>query len=636
MEKISFSLQTSFSRKKSFSLKKIVSIVALIILPQVFLYASDWTLGATKFSFSQNESHSSSEEDAASILPQLILEQIVSTSSRITTNREMLNRALDDLLTKRLSLFLQLSNEVKVRDSLVIQEDDKNNLKKKIAEEEKKIDDIEKQIDENLKLVEKAKRETLEKIKKEEKPSLESEKELKEENREDKKLSFQSIQSLFNKKENVVAPPSSEKIVLYKNDSSSLFSVPETALISGVKSREFDKAVTSAKINGLLTGTITIYGDYIAVTVELLIFPGAISNGVVTEVGTLSDLVEIAQNIALYFSPKIFNSMPINLFFDIVPEDAALNAKVTIDGIVYSKVPQKAIIQSGIHTIEIESKGYNTQTVSWNFSDVPSFLIHAAFTEEKNGVLSLSLKEPLVGAFYANGKYSGESGVGKISTSIEINGQPVIGQILTDKKSVKKVRKEVKDENGKIKYEETEEEGSYIGSFFYIPEFLSNPNESLIIKAKPVDNATVVNNRRIWMYRGYSALMVSLPATFFTIGKSKALTNGYNSGAITDISQIATWQNASYISIGVSCAAGAFFIFELAKYLKAADAVIPVTARQAKNSEIEKSLEKSKALEIQEDEKQNDTVNTEDSSVTTTETSTDQTSTESIINKINE
>ena len=160
--------KTSFSGKKRFSLKKIVFIIALIILSQVFLYASDWTLGAAKFSFSQNESHSSSEEDAASILPQLILEQIVSTSSRITTKREMLNRTLDDLLTKRLSLFLQLSNEIKIRDSLVIQEEDKNNLKKKITDEDKKISDIENQIDENLLQVEKAKKETLANIKKEE------------------------------------------------------------------------------------------------------------------------------------------------------------------------------------------------------------------------------------------------------------------------------------------------------------------------------------------------------------------------------------------------------------------------------------------------------------------------------------
>ena len=117
--------------------------------------------------------------------------------------------------------------------------------------------------------------------------------------------------------------------------------------------------------------------------------------------------------------------------------------------------------------------------------------------------------------------------------------------------------------------------------------------------------------------------------------------NGYNSDAITDIEQIATWQTASYISIGVSCAAGAFFIFELVKYLKSADAVIPATARQAKNSEIEKSLEKSKELKIEAAVKKADSVQSS-TDVTSTDvtssdtTSQDATSTEETVTKINE
>jgi len=386
--------------------------------------------------------------------------------------------------------------------------------------------------------------------------------------------------------------------VLYKKDAYTLFAPAATAIAAGVKSYEFDKAVTAEKINGLITGTITVYGTYAAVNAELLVYPGAISAGTVTEVGSLDNCQQIAQNIARSLSPKLFNNLPISVYFDIQPEEAAKNATITVDGTVYDSVPQTLSVQAGIHTVTIESEEFNAQSVTWNFKDVPSFLIHAALTKKNDGTLSLSLKKPLVGSFFTNGLFAGKSGAGQITAQVSVNGQPVIGQFVTEKKSVKKVRKEVTDSSGNKTMQYVEEEGDFIGQVFYIPEALAVPDSSLTVKVNPADNASNIDKRRIWMYRGYSALIVTLPFTFYCYGKYDAQFKGYQAGAFTDVQTIENWRTTTWISIGASCVAGSFFVYELVKYLRAADAVIPVTVKKAKSGEVEKSTLESASLAV--------------------------------------
>jgi len=556
----------------------------LVFVLTVHAYGADWTLGAQKFSFAQNGIESASQDGAASLIPQLILEQISTVSTRVPTNRELLNRTLDDLQTKRLSLFLQLSKEVKTRDAIFLTEADGRNRKKKITDEQVKIASLQKQIDDNLALADKARADF--------EPSMNA---VTPEQGNPQEFSFEKI---FGSKKNMLSAEQTENVVLYKKDAYTLFAPAATAIAAGVKSYEFDKAVTAEKINGLITGTITVYGTYAAVNAELLVYPGAISAGTVTEVGSLDNCQQIAQNIARSLSPKLFNNLPISVYFDIQPEEAAKNATITVDGTVYDSVPQTLSVQAGIHTVTIESEEFNAQSVTWNFKDVPSFLIHAALTKKNDGTLSLSLKKPLVGSCFTNGLFAGKSGAGQITAQVSVNGQPVIGQFVTEKKSVKKVRKEVTDSSGNKTMQYVEEEGDFIGQFFYIPEALAVPDSSLTVKVNPADNASNIDKRRIWMYRGYSALIVTLPFTFYCYGKYDAQFKGYQAGAFTDVQTIENWRTTTWISIGASCVAGSFFVYELVKYLRAADAVIPVTVKKAKSGEVEKSTLESASLAV--------------------------------------
>ena len=131
-------------------LKNVLSLITLIIAGCSVSFSEDWTLAAMKFDFSQNVSHSSLEEKASEDIPSLILEKIGLGSFHILSYDEQTDRDLYELQTKRLSLFLQLSREIKLRDELVLKENSARKFKKKIAEEEAKIADIENQIKENL------------------------------------------------------------------------------------------------------------------------------------------------------------------------------------------------------------------------------------------------------------------------------------------------------------------------------------------------------------------------------------------------------------------------------------------------------------------------------------------------------
>lgn len=552
--------------KNRVALKTVFVLIITLFTGTALLSSEDWTLAAQKFVLTQHDVSSSSLNGISTLLPQLILDQIVTGGERIPSNREMLNRQLNTLLTERLSLFLQLSAEVKKRDSVFFTVHEEALQKKTIEEENNKIQEIQVQIDENIQ-----KSETLKE--KYRLPIEQEESGLLIEQNEGKKKEF-NLLTAFKKNDSddeIIMVPSSEKIVLYKNDSYTLFAPSDSVMEAGYTSREFSNAVIDQKIQGLLTGSITMYGDYIAVTAELFMYPGAVSLGVITEVGTVADCVLIAENIASFLAPKIYTSMPVDILLSVEPEEALKEIKLSVDGVAYNSFQKKIQLRSGIHTIELESTQYNSQTITWNFKDVPSFLVEVKLTPKKDGKLNVYMARPFAGSFIINGLSPEDEKPGSYNTKATVNGQPVIGYFVTEDK---------------------------LSSFFYIPEALALPENNLVVKIKPVDNAAEIDKRRIWMYRGYSTLICSLPFTFLSLGKCQSLETylitAMNSGKQESEeffnnadSYNNFWSPARNISIGVSCAAGAFFVFELIRYLRAAEKVIPVTAKQMKDGENE-------------------------------------------------
>ena len=554
-------MTTTLTSRKAVSILKRLMLLALLISWGGGLYASDWILAAAPFTFTQTGPKSSFQEKTAELFPKMILDQLGTGDMRLPPRSEMLDRKLAELRNERQSLFLQLSAAIKVRDSLFLQETNERRLKKKIADQEKKIREIQDRIDENLKDADRA--------------VIQIENESS--GVQEQKLNFfQSVASFFSEKEEKPVKDSvNEAIKIYGEDGAKLLSPDAEIWSTGMASRDFINFMSKEKVNGYLTGTLTFYGNYFSASVQLTLYPGGKSAGSIIEVGNVDDMVSVARNVTQYLRTVVINSSPVKLYFDISPEEAARKAMIKVDGIVESLSGNSLSVTAGIHTINIESPGYETLAVTYTFKDSDSFFVRIPMSERKDGTYSIYLKEPVEGTLFANGKIVGD---GMHGGRVSVNGSPVIAQIRTEIPGVEGVDEEGNPVVSKDKA---------FGTFFYIPEALQKDGAELVVKAKPVDTASLIDGRRKWAYRGYSAFILTLPVTLFIAGNYETAARGYNSGYV-DLDTVRGWEYARTGAIVLSVGAAGFFIYELVRYLHAASSVLPESAVEAKPSDMER------------------------------------------------
>ncbi len=546
-------------------MKKFISILLTFLFFLAFSFSaeSSWVLGAEQFRFNQAKrnsqfSPSSVDSEISKLLPQLILEQIAQRASRQIPASEELNRKLDSLQTDRISLLLQLSKEYKTRDALVLQNLSARKFKSALEDESEKISEIEKKIDENLALAE------AERVKAA--PDLEREEKIaageKIEERPGEKFHFFPFFGRPDEKRQ----PLIEEISIYKNDSSAVFMPTEEALAAGYESRLFEKEISAAKINGFLSGVITVFGEYASVSVSLYVYPGAKKYGSVTEVGLLGQPLVIARNIARAMTPILANSLPVELNFEILPKEAARTARITVDGLVFDRIPDHFPIDAGIHTILVESSGYEKASISYQFRGNDHYLVKADLPPLAKGSFDLRLKKMKDGIFYADGIEMAPVTEEKPSARLSINGKSVLGYFSLPAA-----------EN----LSDSDEEKKPDGAFFYIPNDKIKNGGHLLVNAKTFDRAANIDKRRRSMYTAYSALICSLPFTFYTYGnflvENQGLSLGYKSYA-----DVKEWQKKSYVCLGITSVLGVISTIELIRYLYAANQVLPASGKTDK------------------------------------------------------
>lgn len=617
-----------------------------------------------EFTFSQTRSRGQSSAEAAKVLPQLILERISSGSIRQLPEKEVLDRKLKELQTERLSLFLQLSKENQARDALVLSTGSQRKLKKSLKAEDEKIAEIEDKIKENLSNVDKEIAEAEKKIGREEvrlggqspqnpedsenheNKSEEKSSDLKSDAQNEQKGFFVRAGDFFRPfalpffhrdEENKIVE---ESVVIYKSDPSALFNPSDQAKEDGFSSWTFEKEVTSAKINGLLSGKITSYGDYCSVTVELRTYPGAKVAGTVTEVGMLGELIPLAARISAGLSPKISNTLPVEIEFDVFPEKAQENLVVTVDGVVQQMLSKtragrdaenSILVNAGIHRVVLECEGYEPLTFLYSFSDESIFTVKAELVPDVRNEIHIRLKKYKDGIFYANGLESAEVSPENPYGNLTVNGKPALAvfkaastepeksgksSVINDEDSSENMenenlesnsrnqvaenpepepetkKKKKEDKSGKL---EPKEESNI--AFIQIPQSTAFDGAYLVANAKPYDRAANIDHRRRMMYLAYSGLICSLPFTFYNLGNFTAENNAYSdSDKRSSYNDVLEWQKKSYISLGVTAVFGVWTVFELVRYLHAADKVLPVKAKvDKKSAKILRQIEESEA-----------------------------------------
>ncbi|MBQ0039158.1 MAG: hypothetical protein KBS64_01865 [Treponema sp.] len=532
-----------------------------------FVFPGDWVLAAKKFDFVQNKKRDLYEQEFSSLVPQMVLEQISEGLIRSTSEKEMMDRTLDTYLVERQSLFLNLAKENKVRDGLVLSNPTEKKFKKALAAQQKKIQEVEEKIDENL--------EKTRQIREEYQNSLVNE-EKKNKTESDFNIFFNPLTNLFVKKTEKLLPDAEdEKVTLYKKDSSALYVPSENYKNNGPDSRAFEKEMVSAKINGFLDGTLTLYGDYFSVTCTLWLYPGRQVLGSITEVGKIRDCGTVASNIASYMAPLLANHMPVDIIFEVTPEEIVDKSSVTVDGIYYEKIPEKLVLDSGKHSIKVECKDYYSRMITYEFTGADKFVIQADMIKQENSELSVAILKPIKGTVYADGKFSGDILDGNIYGNFSADGSPVIGQFIAMDKDKK---------------------GNKQSFFYYVPEHLQQNGTVLAVNGTARDHESYVDKRRIWTYRAYTLLVLSMPFTLYSTGKYNSAVRAYNSKSFNDLDEVYRLQDRKNICLGITAACTGLFVIELVRYLIAANSVLPASVHKASSSEIHKAEEKQKKM----------------------------------------
>lgn len=503
-----------------------------------------WTIAAQKFDFAKGQNDSSINRALSETIPVSILEKLNKNLERNVLPDEVYSRKSKELLKSRQSLFLQLSSAYQKRDALFLENISQKALEKKIKEEEKKIKEIQKKIDDNL-------QEQNELI-------LKTETQLEQINKNNvSKNSNSEIElyknlftSIFKNEKSLIQK---EQIVFYQNDYSVLYEPSEKTKKLNPLSNDFAEEIFSKNINTLMTGTITKYGDYLSVKVEVILYPNAKTIGSFLEIGSLDDLDFITSSLANQIVPSLTNSMPVKVNVRISPSELQNETKIYIDDVLF-KSNESFILESGVHNVQFVADNYQSVGTDYYFEGNTQYYIDVKLKEKKDGQITLALVKPVFGEIFVNGQ-SVEKETNRKS-KIVINGNEILGEFLS-------------------------EDGE--SAFFYIPQKQILDDNFVSINPKPFDREKYIDTRRKWMYGSYSLLIVSLIPTFISAGELNNAVKRYNDG-IWNYNKAKPYENVYTICSSISIGCGVLFVFELIRYFYAANSVLPQKAKNVPES----------------------------------------------------
>jgi hypothetical protein len=311
---------------------------------------------------------------------------------------------------------------------------------------------------------------------------------------------------------------------------------------------DLEKAITGAKINGLITGKIMVQDEYAAVSAELRVFPGGTLLGSTMEIGRLADSSSLVRS--LYFSllPYIVNSLPAILQFEVYPPEIRDTVYINIGDTVLSEIPDSYSVQSGVRQISFDADGYDAESLSINFEGGATYLIRVELHEKKLNAISLSLKQEALGLFLINAKTLEGAPV-----SVETSGKTVLGRF-------------------------DPEDG--LPGYFVVPAVAaSSRQKDWVVKPNTADISARIETSRKIMYASYSAFIVSLPVAFYFWGEYTKYNNAaYIMPTSENIAAWHDWENYRNIATGATIVLGVNFFAQLFVYLYRANAIVPATA----------------------------------------------------------
>lgn len=511
-----------------------------------------WVIGAEKFRYSSAYKEDEAVvEGISQMFPNRIMEKLDEDWTHVEYPDERLEQTLYTLRKERLSLFLQLSSEHKKRDSLILQNYSKGKLKAKVREADKAIAAIEKKISENLKLVDEA----MQRFTKEEKDMQKGF--FNQDGKSEAKNFGNMFRNMFSKDAVLI---SERDVSFYKDDQLAFFQPSEKAKKAGYGSFDYEKEVVSAGINSLITGTVTNYGEYYFVSVDVYEYPGGKLNRSVSEVGKIEEADFISSSLAHQIVITLTNGMPVEVIFDIKPVEVSRKVRIYFDDVLQPPEMTHLMTESGVHAVKFVYDGYKEMGTSYFFEGNHVYNVEVNMQPLTEYFINVVNILPFEGTFYAAG-IQAEAVEDELSHArIKINDAQILGQFISAE--------------------------GYTTNYYVPKTFLVDDN-TVALKSHNFDANEYIDHRRRYMYGTYTLLMLSMVPYFYTYGNYSNAVTLYKKG-LGDADDALMWQTRNQICGGIAIGFGALFVYELVRYLIAANSVLPVKTKTISPKKLER------------------------------------------------
>ncbi|MDR3312438.1 MAG: hypothetical protein LBS64_04845 [Spirochaetaceae bacterium] len=483
----------------------------------------NWVLAAAPFSVTAVSGRNMGT--SATLIPSYILDQLSGGLVHRILPDEKQIRLLRELQTQQQAIFLELSAAIKKRDSAIFESSRPRQIKKLIKAEEKKIRDIKARID--------GKTLEIRAVFPEYGQDLQ-------------------VRETWRTRRNAAKVSKidygSETVVLWKDDAEILFTQIQNTEGDFLAPVELERALAAEKINALVMGSIRIQDEYAAVQAEVRRYPGGVPVAATIEIGRLDDVETLARRIAYAFLPHIENYEPARITFAF-PAGIPETFRINVDDMVFSTIPNARPLSAGFHQVSVEAPGFQPERITADFSSGTAYQIDVVLTENQLRAVSLALKQQTQGLFMIQG----------ISQNI-----PAESVNLAEGKTLGRF-----DPDGA---------NQFPGYFVIPPRAASSPHKNWVVDPNTSDISARIEKSRKQMYLAYSLFMTFLPITVIAQGEYVKSLNGSLTGA-NDMSKANLWKNGMYIAAGTTVALGITWIWQLIRYLRVANEVVPVEAK---------------------------------------------------------
>ncbi|MGL4982302.1 MAG: hypothetical protein ACRC4W_05565 [Treponemataceae bacterium] len=529
-------------------MKKIVVFFSISILFSQLAFCVKWSISATAFEGKassidrKSKVSQSTSKSVNELLPALVLNELQVNGTRLITSDEAVTRLLHALSLERQTLFEDLSKKIAERDNVLFSATSTSDFKSKIKTAEKEIEKVRKALQKNINYMNKPIETLRLALKDKSRPEFSFTAGNFTTSVTNRAVDTKSLEA----DEWTLQPGEVLPITLWKYDNALLFEKQKET----ENNTAFQKRVLDEGLSCIISGSFFVRDDFIHVKTRADFFPRKPGeDGVfieISDVGSIQNLPDLARSIAFRMMPSIMNIKPIELNFNISPPEVNNRLRIAIDGIILQVQDNKTMISPGEHIITISADGYKSEETWFHFTGNDAYKISVDLQPETHIALNVNALKT-EGKFYFNA----------LSEDIQnkrgvLPSNTVLGQFIAD--------------NGV--------------STYFVSEIDSEiESGNLTGDLKPLNTSIKdeIEKKRKVMYGSYSALMLSLPLLFLSIGTAESSWKPEDRKL---------WELVKWSSIGLTTALGVNFISQLIVYLVTANKFVPAQVKMQDASSI--------------------------------------------------